>query len=291
MSLTAATIDRLKAQLLTSGLSQRDQPLFQVVNLLIDGVRQSLVVTDALTGTGSGSGSSSSILGQSFVTIDNDQTTLANSRQITAGAGIGFNDNGERLIISSAIPFPNDGEKGEPGPIGPPGLQGPIGATGPAGSGALLPYIFDAQGDIEPEILMPLGTVVPPIDVWTDVPYVAGDYTASAGNWTVDAGDVVTYKYVMLNRTTMVVTFAFNTTSVSALCQELRFKLPLNKIARTTDILSAIRSYDNGTDTIGFCGIVAANNYIRCWRNGFSNWAVAVNNTSVQGEVILELVV
>lgn len=160
-----------------------------------------------------------------------------------------------------------------------------------AASGASQPYLFDTREETEPEILTPLGTIFPTTDVWVDVPYVAGDYTASAGNWTVDAGDVVTYKYLTLNRSTMVVTFAFNTTSVSALCQELRFKLPLNKIARTTDILSAIRSYDNGADTIGFCGIVAANNYVRCWRNGFSNWAIAVNNTSVQGEVILELVV
>jgi hypothetical protein len=56
MALTAETIDRLKAQLLTSGLSQQNQPLFQVINLLIDAVRQSLSGVVALTSSGGAAG-------------------------------------------------------------------------------------------------------------------------------------------------------------------------------------------------------------------------------------------
>lgn len=40
-------LDRLKSQLLTSGLSQKDQPLYQVINQLIDAVRQSIKTTDS----------------------------------------------------------------------------------------------------------------------------------------------------------------------------------------------------------------------------------------------------
>lgn len=196
-----------------------------------------------------------------------------------AGSGTAATVAGPSLFVGI------DGEDGE-SIIGPPG---PIGPRGPSGGIAFSPYLFDAQADIEPEIATPFGNVLAGGDVWNDVAYDAANFTASAGTWTVDVGDQVTYKYIMLSRTAMCVTFAFNTTSVSTLCQELRFKLPLNKTARTTDILSAIRSYDNGTDTVGFCGVVSGNNYIRNWRSGFSNWAVAVNNTSVQGVVICEL--
>lgn len=40
MPLDNVTIDRLKSQLLTSGLSLKDQPLFQIINQLIDSQRQ-----------------------------------------------------------------------------------------------------------------------------------------------------------------------------------------------------------------------------------------------------------
>jgi predicted acyltransferase len=35
----ASLVDRLKSQLLLSGLSQKDQPLFQIINTLIDTIR------------------------------------------------------------------------------------------------------------------------------------------------------------------------------------------------------------------------------------------------------------
>lgn len=288
MSLTAATIDRLKAQLLTSGLSQQNQPLFQVVNLLIDGVRQSLVVTDALTG-GGGSGSTPS-LGQSFVTTDNDQASLANSRQIVAGSGIGFNDNGKKLIISSAIPFPNDGEDGE-GFVGPPGLQGIQGATGPVGSGAVTPYLFDTGASDEEIIPVPLvPSIILPTATWVNVPYVAGDFTAAAGTWTVDAGDVISFKYTVIGRV-MIIEFAFNSTTYGGgPGNELRFKIPGGFVGKTTDVLSAIRANDNGVETVGYCGDVAAANYIRCWRGAFLNWDnTSVNNTTVQGACFIEI--
>lgn len=42
MSITSEVIDRLKAQLLTSGLSQRNSSLYQVINQLIDALREGL---------------------------------------------------------------------------------------------------------------------------------------------------------------------------------------------------------------------------------------------------------
>src|SRR4030095_11765710 len=132
-----AALDRLKSQLLTSGLQERNNALYQVINQLIDFLRQNInSITATIGSTGGGGGA---IASQTFVTTNNDQATLPNSRQITAGFGIQFNETGTRLIISASIPMPRDGQDGERGPIGPPGiqgLQGPQGIMGPPGSSA-----------------------------------------------------------------------------------------------------------------------------------------------------------
>lgn len=148
--LTPETIDRLKAQLLTSGVSQQNQALFQVINLLIDATRQALENAQTITNTTSGGGG---LAGQTFVTISNDQATLPNSRRIVAGNGVSFNIDGQRLIISVAIPFGLDGEDGPEGPQGIPGIQGipgPIGLQGPPG----------LDGEIIYEPVLPVGTTV-----------------------------------------------------------------------------------------------------------------------------------
>lgn len=153
MSLSKETIDRLKAQLLTSGLSQKDQPLFQIINTLIDAVRQAF--GEIATVTGSSSGGGGGIAGQSFVTTNDDTGTLPNSFQIMAGNGIQFNRVGNRLIVSAVIPFARDGEDGERGPIGPPGpqgIQGLIGLMGPRGR----------DGESEITVIMNSGTTLIP---------------------------------------------------------------------------------------------------------------------------------
>jgi hypothetical protein len=130
MAMTPQAIDRLKASLLTSGVQQQNNALFFVIDQLINAVRDSLTGVQTITGGGGGGGG---ILGQTFATVNNDQATLPNSRQLWPGAGIQFNDQGQKLVIGAAYPFIMDGEPGEDGPIGPPGIQGPIGLTGPAG--------------------------------------------------------------------------------------------------------------------------------------------------------------
>lgn len=98
------SLDRLKAQLLTSGLSQKDQPLFQVINQLIDTMRQGfnqlqLSITNSIP---SGSGGNSTI--------------------ITNGAGV--------MAIDYSGQDGSDGLSGIPGPQG---FRGPIGPIGPPG--------------------------------------------------------------------------------------------------------------------------------------------------------------
>lgn len=160
MAITPEAIDRLKAQLLVSGYQQKNNPLFQVINQLIDAVRQSIADTQAITGGGS-SGGGGGALGATYLTEGAEAATLPNSRQVIAGAGIQFNDApNNRRVISTAIPFGMDsGGEGEDGPPGPPGRDGVAGAPGPAGSNAVsFLYAFDGiDGEDAPILPGPAG--------------------------------------------------------------------------------------------------------------------------------------
>lgn len=77
-------LKRLKAQLLTSGLQQTNNALFQVINQLID------ALTDSL-GTGSGgiiTVDLTAVKNKTYLTELNETAFLPSSRQILAGFGI-----------------------------------------------------------------------------------------------------------------------------------------------------------------------------------------------------------
>jgi hypothetical protein len=128
MAITSDSINRLKSQLLTSGISKQNQPLFQIINQLIDAVRDSVSTSnEALTHAGTGTGSG----GTSFITV---QQTLA---LINEGAD----------DYSDVPPIP--------GPIGPTGSTGSVGPMGPMGAIIFPPDPED--GDIFPPIVGPKG--------------------------------------------------------------------------------------------------------------------------------------
>lgn len=138
-------LDRLKSQLLTSGLQQKDFPLYQVIDQLIQALRQTINTLDDALGISDGTGTS---FNQTFTTVAPEKASLPNSRQLTAGQGIQFNDTFTRLVINSVLPGLIEGEQGEQGEIGLPGNQGPrglIGPTGPMGIG-----IDGEDGEIGP---------------------------------------------------------------------------------------------------------------------------------------------
>jgi hypothetical protein len=131
------------------------------------------------------------------------------------------------------------------------------------------------------------------LGTWTSVAYNAANFTASGTmTWTVQEADQVSFGYMLFGKT-MVVRFTLNLTSVGgAASTELRIAIPGGHVASSTGgspTIGAIRAYDNGTDTVGFCGVVASAGYVRCWRGGFSNWAASANNTSVQGMATFEV--
>lgn len=129
----AISLDRLKSQLLTSGLQQENFALYQVINQLIDFLRNEMTATQATIsgGSGGGGGGGVGLIGATYLT-KNKEVGLPNALQEVAGEGIQFNDVGGKRIISTAIPFGMDGGggEGEDGPPGPPGARGIDGIPG-----------------------------------------------------------------------------------------------------------------------------------------------------------------
>jgi hypothetical protein len=126
---------------------------------------------------------------------------------------------------------------------------------------------------------------------WIAVSYLATDFTASAGTWTVGAGDVGSFRYMLVG-TTLTVAFYLETTSVSATPAALYLKVPGNfKIAR--QIFNTFAYDDNGVLGIGVAQVApAAPTLIGLYNDvrGTALWAVAVNTTAVAGQISFEVV-
>lgn len=83
----AQRLSKLQSILLKSGLQQKDQPLYQVINQLIQAVSQAIsglqtAVDDSSGGTVGGS--------ETFVTVSDELATLPNSSQLIAGDHVSF---------------------------------------------------------------------------------------------------------------------------------------------------------------------------------------------------------
>lgn len=150
--LNAQTVSRLKGQLLTSGLQQKDQPLFQVINLLIDSLGAIGIEAQAAIGGGGGGGG---LLNADYLTHENNQASLPNSRLLLPGSGVTIHKNGQSVIVGAApIPWHDEGE--EPEIVIPlPGIQGPRGLIGPIGMPGM-----DAICEFFEGIALPNGTQI-----------------------------------------------------------------------------------------------------------------------------------
>lgn len=101
-------LDRLKSQLLTSGIQVQNNALFQVINLLIDASKE---LQSTVGGTSSGGGIPASITAlqqRSYWTELNETPNLPNSREVIAGSGIALDYSvyGE-VTLSSTVTIPD----------------------------------------------------------------------------------------------------------------------------------------------------------------------------------------
>jgi len=117
---------------------------------------------------------------------------------------------------------------------------------------------------------------------WTTVPYSAANFTAVGGTWTVDAGDVNTYGYVLTGKT-MTVAFHVSTTSVAGPATQLVVTIPGGFRSAGTAVTAAA-SFGNTTQSGTSYALLQANgSTISCGLNtSFSTaFAAGTNDTTL----------
>lgn len=124
---------------------------------------------------------------------------------------------------------------------------------------------------------------------WTAVTYAAGNFTASAGTWTVDSGDQTTYAYTLVGKT-MTLAWVILTTDVSN-ASVLRLAIP-GGFAAARAMYGVHRASDNGgASTAAVCLVNASGTYVELYPDMVgNNWTVtAADNTSTQGIFVFEV--
>jgi hypothetical protein len=125
---------------------------------------------------------------------------------------------------------------------------------------------------------------------WTTPAFAAGDFTASGGaTWTVDAGDVNTYRYAVVGKTMTLAWGIFNTDlSAGAV---LRLAIP-GGFTAASGIDALYRNVNAGAaGAIGICRVSAGGTFVELFVdiNGGNFTATAGDDTSVAGEMTFDV--
>ncbi len=116
--------------------------------------------------------------------------------------------------------------------------------------------------------------------------FVAGDYTASAGTWTVASGDVATMTYYLRGRL-LRVAFVLTSTSVSTTPASLAFVIPGGYKALRAE-KNLVELVDNGARTTGVASVAASGSTVTIRRLDNANFTAAAAATSIAGQVEFE---
>lgn len=120
--------------------------------------------------------------------------------------------------------------------------------------------------------------------------YNSADYTALVGTWTVDAGDILTFKY-HLRGNKLTVDFFFYPTSVSAITSILYLKVPGGFSPNVSFGYSLLMYgqptwFSGGTITVS-----VADTRIALYQKdyGGTNWQISTNGTATSGSITFEV--
>jgi hypothetical protein len=128
---------------------------------------------------------------------------------------------------------------------------------------------------------------------WMTPTFNAGNFTVSAltGTWTVDAGDVTTFRFRRVGKT-ITLSFVLVNTSVTGSGGvrpgALRLTIPVSATAKRRTS-AAITVNDNGTVGLGYCTMTPGGSTIDCYLASEGQWANSTNATGVAGEITFEM--
>lgn len=125
---------------------------------------------------------------------------------------------------------------------------------------------------------------------WITPTFAAGNFTAGGSQtWTVEAGDVTSFAYLLKGRT-LTVMWWIVTTSVGGTAHGTLFIAIPGGLTALKNSLHPITVVDaGGTTTVSYCTILASATTIGLWRPGNVVWSAATNTTSAYGTVTFEV--
>lgn len=123
---------------------------------------------------------------------------------------------------------------------------------------------------------------------WATPAFDAGDFTGLSGTWTVEAGDVATYSYTIINKT-MIVSFTLETTTTASSLERLYIKVPAGKTATKAVWIRLPYVTANGSIVDCHAHVDASGNLIQVIPYAGGAFADGVNNCSVRGHIIFEI--
>lgn len=126
---------------------------------------------------------------------------------------------------------------------------------------------------------------------WTTPSFSAGDFTANGSmTWTVAAGDVTTYAYIVNGKMMTVNFYLVSTTVAGTPNTTLQIAIPGSKTATKSALTSCAYIDNSGTQSIGICNVAASGTVIRITKaDGTTNWTASTDGTSVYGSITFEI--
>ena len=124
---------------------------------------------------------------------------------------------------------------------------------------------------------------------WTTPAFNAADFTASGSmTWTVEAGDVMTYQYMIIGKT-MWVNFRLYTTVVGGTpSANLLIKIPSGKVTQGTAEHGGVFLLDNAA--YAPCRAISQGTYIYITRSDGANFTASpTGSTYVAGQIFFEI--
>jgi len=123
---------------------------------------------------------------------------------------------------------------------------------------------------------------------WITPAFNAGDFVGSSGmTWTVQAGDIVAYRYRLAGRFATL-SAVFDLTSVAAPSNQGEIAVPAGLIPASYTVAAGVM-FDNGVATLCQGSVFAGTGKLYVSRTDFASWQVSTNNTGVHVALSFEV--
>ena len=121
---------------------------------------------------------------------------------------------------------------------------------------------------------------------WQSTPFLAGNFTANSGTWTVASADQKQYQYIKIGQFLVVNFFLEDTTTGSGMGNQLQIQLPKGMKATATTYTGPL-IVRGSVDTEGYI-TTGGTDKLYCFRTDHAAWPSSItNNVDVRGSITL----